>query len=234
MTKMKIKYGIKTWPQDDRPREKLLKYGEKALSDAELLAIILRTGVRGKSALDLGRAIINKFGSFRELSKAGSLDLKTFKGLGNAKIAQIRAAIEIGKRFFEGRIVPKKIKIEKAEDVVALVSPRLRDLKIEVFRVLYLDAKNRLITVAELGDGSVDEVTPIIREIFNKALEYSASSFVCVHNHPTGHCEPSVEDKILTRDILKVSKPIKINFLDHIIVGGDSFFSFSNEGQLEN
>ena len=226
--------GIKTWPQDDRPREKLLKSGEKALSDSELLAIILRTGVQGQSALDLARSVIKRFGSFRELSQASVLDWKEFKGLGNAKIAQVRAAIEIGKRFFEGQIAPRKIKIEKANDVFTLLSPRMRDFKNEVFEVLYLDAKNRLINIVELGDGSVDEVNPIIREIFHKALECFASSFICVHNHPSGSCEPSVNDRNFTKDILNVSKSIKINFLDHVIIGDNSFYSFADEGLLDN
>jgi DNA repair protein RadC len=190
------------------------------LSDAELLAIILRVGVSGHSALDLARAVINKFGSFRELSQAGPLDWKEFKGLGDAKISQIRAAIEIGKRFYEGQITTKKIKIEKADDVFSLLSPRMRDLKKEVFKVLYLDTKNRLINI-------------IVREIFHKALEYCASSFICAHNHPSGSCEPSVDDRNLTKDILNVSKPIKINFLDHVIIGDNSFYSFANEGFID-
>ncbi|KQC09474.1 MAG: hypothetical protein APR62_14150 [Smithella sp. SDB] len=226
--------GIKSWPEDDRPREKLIKNGEKALSDSELLAIILRTGVRGQSALDLARAIMMKFGSFRELSQAGSTDWKDFKGLGNAKIAQIRAAIEMGKRFYEGKVVPRKIKIEKAKDVAVLLSPRMRDLKKEVFKVLYLDTKNRLINIVELSNGTVDEVNPVIREIFHKALECFASSFICVHNHPSGNCEPSVDDRDLTKDILDVSKPIKISFLDHVIIGDNTFFSFADEGLLES
>jgi DNA repair protein RadC len=225
--------GINAWPKDDRPREKLLRHGENALSDAELLAIILRVGVSGHSALDLARAVINKFGSFRELSQAGPLDWKEFKGLGDAKISQIRAAIEIGKRFYEGQITTKKIKIEKADDVFSLLSPRMRDLKKEVFKVLYLDTKNRLINIIELGTGTVNEVNPIVREIFHKALEYCASSFICAHNHPSGSCEPSVDDRNLTKDILNVSKPIKINFLDHVIIGDNSFYSFANEGFID-
>lgn len=112
--------GINAWPEDDRPREKLLKKGEESLSDAELLAIILRTGVKGQSALDMARAVIKRFGSFRELSQAGVLDWKEFKGLGGAKLAQIRASIEIGKRFFEGKITTKRPVINKAEDVFHL------------------------------------------------------------------------------------------------------------------
>ena len=141
------KESIKNWPVDDRPREKLLKNGEKSLSDAELLAIILRTGVQGHSALDIARAVIYKFGIFRELRQAQACVWTNFKGLGQAKIAQIRAAIEIGRRFFEGRINTRKIRIEKAKDVASLLSPRMRDLKKEAFRVLYLDAKNRLINM---------------------------------------------------------------------------------------
>lgn len=236
MTKTKSKKlsGINAWPVDDRPREKLLKNGEESLSDAELLAIILRIGIRGQSALDLARSVIKKFSSFRELSQAGELDWKEFKGLGSAKIAQIRASIEIGKRFYEGKIIPKKIKIENANDVFTLLLPRMRDLKKEEFKVLYLDTKNRLINIVELGKGTVDEVNPIVREIFHKALECCASSFICVHNHPSGICTPSVEDRNLTKDILNVSKPIKINFLDHVVIGDNSFYSFADEGFIEN
>lgn len=236
MTKTKTKKlsGISAWPADDRPREKLLKKGEESLSDAELLAIILRIGIRGQSALDLARSVIKKFGSFRELSQAGELDWKEFKGLGVAKIAQIRASIEIGKRFHEGKIIPKKIRIENAKDVFTLLSPRMRDLKKEEFKVLYLDTKSRLINIVELGKGTVDEVNPIVREIFHKALECCSSSFICAHNHPSGNCDPSVDDRNLTKDILNVSKSIKIDFLDHVIIGDNSFFSFADEGFMEN
>lgn len=231
---LKNEKSIKNWPEDDRPREKLLKNGEKSLSDAELLAIILRTGIKGNSALDLARAVVKKFGSFRELSQAQMCDWKNFKGIGLAKIAQIRAAIEIGRRFFEGHVHTKKIKIEEAKDVVFLLSPRLRDLKKEVFRALYLDSKNRLINISDLSDGTVNEVNPIVREIFHKALESFATSFICVHNHPSGSCEPSVDDRNLTQDIQKISKSIRINFLDHVILGDNSYFSFSEEGLLES
>lgn len=232
MAKEKKITGIKSWPADDRPREKLLEKGEESLSDAELLAIIIRTGVKGQSALDVARSVIKRFGSFRELSQAGVLDWKDFKGLGVAKLAQIRASIEIGKRFFEGKLTAKKPVISKAEDVFNLLAPRMRDLKKEVFKVLYLDSKNKLLSVADLGDGTVDEVNPIVREIFHKALECFASSFICVHNHPSGKCAPSVDDRDLTKDILLVSKPLKINFLDHVIIGDNSFFSFADEGIL--
>ena len=231
---LKNEKSIKNWPEDDRPREKLLKNGEKSLSDAELLAIILRTGVKGNSALDLARVVVKKFGSFRKLSQAQMCDWKNFKGLGHAKIAQIRAAIEIGRRFFESHDHTTEIKIDGAKDVASLLSPRLRDFKKEVFRVLYLDTKNRLINISDLNDGTVNEVNPIVREIFHKALESFATSFICVHNHPSGDCEPSVDDRNLTRDIQKISKSIRINFLDHVIIGDNSYFSFSEEGLLEN
>jgi len=225
--------SIKNWPVDDRPREKLLRNGEKTLSDAELLAIILRTGIAGSSALDLARDLLRKFRSFRELSQASMRDWSNHKGLGQAKIAQIRATMEIGRRCSEGKFLANKMKIEKAKDVALLLSPRLCDLKNEVFRVLYLNTNNRLINISELSDGTVNEVNPILREIFQKALENFATSFICVHNHPSGDCKPSIEDRNLTRDIQKISEAIKINFLDHVILGDNSYFSFSEEGLLE-
>ena len=136
--------GIKTWPEDDRPREKLLKKGAGALSNSELLAILLRTGTHGTSAIDLARKVLKKFGTFRNMAHTDLRDWKELKGLGGAKIAHIQAALEIGRRFREDETITGKQKIASAKDIVNIVMPQLRDLKTEVFKVLYLDSNNRV------------------------------------------------------------------------------------------
>jgi len=228
-----VNHSIKNWPLDDRPREKLLLKGEKFLSDSELLAIVLRNGVRGKSAIDLARNIITKFGSFRNLSTAQDSDWSDFKGIGKAKLAQIRAALEIGKRLWEGGFHNSENKVvDNAKIATELVKPRMRDAKKEMFVVLLLDSRNRLIEVVDFANGTVNEVRPIIREIFHAALKKFSSAIVCVHNHPSGDHKPSPEDVNLTKEIEYAGKIMNITLRDHIIIANDCFFSFSNEGML--
>jgi len=184
--------SIKNWPEDDRPREKLLKKGTKALSNSELLAILLRTGVKGNSAIDLARKMLDKFGTFRNMSHTDMREWKEFKGLGPAKIAQIKAALEIGRRYREDDVSTGKQKIASAKDVVDIVMPQLRDLKTEVFKVVYLDSNNRIIDIVDTAVGTVDQAFPIVREIIHAALQKFAKSIVCAHNHPSGESSPSI------------------------------------------
>ena len=190
--------AIKNWPEDERPREKLLRNGEHTLSNSELLAILLRTGVKGQSAIDLARKILQKFKTFRNMSHTDLSNWEEFKGLGNAKITQIKAAIEIGRRFREDDIKEDKIKIKSSKDVVEILMPRMRDLKKEVFKVLLLNSQSRIIDIIEITEGTVNQAKPIIREIFQKGLQNFASSVICVHNHPAGSPNPSPEDKVFT------------------------------------
>jgi DNA repair protein RadC len=221
--------GIKNWPKDDRPREKLFKEGEHKLSNTELLAILLRSGVKGQSAIDLARKIIQKFKTFRKLSHTDIRDWGSFKGLGVAKIAQIKAAIEIGRRFREEEIKENKLKIKSAKDVVEFMMPRMRDLNDEVFKVLLLDAKNRIKEIIEITEGTVTKATPIIRKIFHKAAQSWATSIICVHNHPSGDPKPSREDKIFTDELVQAGKVLQIKVLDHIIIAGAKYYSFTEE-----
>lgn len=210
--------GIKNWPKDDRPREKLLKYGEHTLSNSELLAILLRTGTKGLSALDISRNILKKFKTFRNMGHTDILDWKEFKGLGSAKIAQVRAAIEIGRRFGEQEISEKQ-KIKSAQDIVDMLMPRMRDLKKEVFKVVFLNTQNQIIEIAEITEGTVNRAAPIIREIFQKALQRFAAAIICVHNHPSGNPEPSREDEAFTDELIKAGNVLQIKVLDHVIIG---------------
>lgn len=219
--------GINAWPKDERPREKLFRNGEHKLSNTELLAILLRSGVKGQSAIDLARKIIQKFKTFRNLSHTDLSQWQEFKGLGQAKIAQIRAAIEIGRRFQEEEIKQNKSKIKSAEDVVKFIMPRMRDLKKEVFKVLLLNSQNQIIDIVEITEGTVNQATPVIREIFQKALQNFASAIICVHNHPSGNPKPSNEDKIFTDELTEAGKVLQIKVLDHVIVGNGEWFSFA-------
>ena len=194
-----FKNSIRDWPVDERPRERLVKHGEHKLSNSELLAILLRTGVKGETALDLARRILHKFKTFRNMSHTDINSWNEIKGLGPAKIAQIKAAIEIGRRFREIEIKEEAPKIKSAKDVVDILMPRARDLKIEVFKTVHLDSQNRIIDIVDESIGTVNFTTPIIREIFQKALQNFAASIICAHNHPSGVVTPSREDIDFTR-----------------------------------
>ncbi|HNV24000.1 MAG TPA: DNA repair protein RadC [Candidatus Omnitrophota bacterium] len=228
VTKDKL-VGIKSWPKEDRPREKLLKNGEKSLSNSELLAILLRTGFKGTSAIDLARKILDKFGTFRNMSHTDAREWKGFKGLGSAKIAQLKAALEIGRRFREDEVSVGKQKITSAKDVVDIVMPQMRDRKTEVFKIVYLDNQNKIIDISDVVTGTVDHAMPIVREIIHLALQKFSKSIICVHNHPSGNITPSNEDKKFTKDLGDAGNLMGIKLLDHIIVGDDKYYSFNEE-----
>jgi DNA repair protein RadC len=226
--------GIKSWPKEDRPREKLFKNGEHVLSNSELLAILIRTGIKGQSAIDLARKILEKFKTFRNMSHTDLAQWKEFKGLGIAKIAQIKAAIEIGRRFREVEAKEVQSRIESSKDVVDILMPRMRDLKKEVFKIVLLDSQNRIIDIIDAEEGTVNKAEPIIREIFQKALQNYTVSLICVHNHPSGKTEPSTEDHEFTRELFKAGKIMQVNVLDHVIIGDNNYYSFADEGLIKN
>ena len=210
----------------------MFKYGEHTLSNSELLAILVRSGTKGYSALDLGREIIFKFKTFRNLSHVDLSSWKEIKGLGIAKIAQIKAAVEIGRRFREDKAKNNKPKIRSSQEVAEIFLPRMRDLKKEVFKILLLDSKNRAIECVEIIEGTVNQVYPIIREIFQKSLQYFATSIICVHNHPSGDPCPSKEDEDFTRNLFQAGKVLQVSILDHIIIGNDKYYSFVDSGNI--
>lgn len=183
--------GINNWPQEDRPREKLLRKGPGTLTNSELLAILLRTGVAGTSAIDLGRQLVDKFGSFRNMSHTDMREWRGVNGLGPAKTAQILAALEIGRRFREDEALSAKPQIGCARDIVAMFQHRMRDLKTEVSKVVYLNSDNRIIDIGDAAVGTVNRAVPIIREIIHNALQKFAAAIICLHNHPSGNPTPS-------------------------------------------
>ena len=224
--------SIKNWPEDDRPREKLLKKGAKALSNSELLAILLRTGTSGSSAIDLARSVMKKFGTFRNMGHTDARDWKEFKGLGSAKIAHVQAALEIGRRYREDEVTTVKQKIASAKDVITIIMPQMRDLKTEVFKVVCLDSNNRIINISDAACGTVNHAVPIVREIIHSALQKFAASIICVHNHPSANITPSTQDKKFTKELCDAGKLMEIKVLDHIIIGDNEFYSFADEGLM--
>ena len=230
----KYSTSINSWPQEDRPREKLLRHGEHTLSDSELLAIIIRCGWRGLSAVDLARRILCKFKTLRNLSHTDPAQWEEFRGLGlgNVKISQIKAAVEISRRLKETEVKLSRARIDSSADVAQILMPRLRDLKKEVFKVIFLDSQSRIIDIIEAGEGTVNQAKPILREIYHKALQSFAPFLICVHNHPAGNPEPSTEDKKFTRQLIKAGEILSVKALDHIIIGNDDYFSFLDAGWL--
>jgi len=225
------KSGIATWPEDERPRERLLKHGPEVLTDAELLAVLLRSGVEGKNAIELGRELLLRFGSLQAMMAAPVSGWNGIKGLGEAKVAQLIAALELGRRAAgPGRREDTVIKsTAQAADYLAT---RLRGLAEEHFRVIYLNRRGRLLDDALIAKGSVNTVHPPVRSIVARALQANASALVAAHNHPSGRAEPSATDKELTRDIIAACHPLGIAVLEHLIVADGECFSFADTGLL--
>jgi len=223
---------IKEWPESDRPREKLLEKGAEMLSRAELLAIILRTGeaTTGQSALDHGRALMTRFDdSFRRLEEASVQDLCAIKGIGPAKAAQIKAALEIAKRFAQEEI-KKGEQFRSSADVFNHYREHLGSLKKEEFHVLLLDAKNRKIKDVRVSEGSLTSSLVHPREVFNPVIRESAAAVILIHNHPSGDPLPSQEDLQITRRLRDIGEVMGVQVLDHLIIGKGKYVSFVDDG----
>ena len=219
---------IKDWPEGDRPREMLLDKGPEALSDAALLAILLRTGRQGQNAIALAREMIVKFGGLHGLMSTTSEDLLGVKGIGKAKVAQILAAMEIVKRQLRQPL--KKINIiDNPHHLFEYLKVSMSNLSREEFRVLHLNRSKHLIAEEVLFRGTVDESSIYTREVIESALRKKASALIFVHNHPTGPAEASQEDVELTRSLVNACRAVDIPVLDHVIVGNDGFLSMRQE-----
>ena len=224
---------IRDWPEHERPRERLLHQGPDALSEAELLAILLRTGNGKQTALGLARHLLNQFEGLRGLDSATIAEFEEINGIGLAKAAQIKAAIELAKRLAQQKWRMQE-KIASSEDVYNLVHLRMRDLKREEFRVLYLTTRNEILAEKKLFEGSLTESVVSPREIIITAIQQAAASVILLHNHPSGHPNPSNDDKLVTNKILNACKYVDIAVLDHVIIGRDSYFSFADQGLINN
>jgi len=226
--------AIKDWPEDERPREKLLKKGAASLSDAELLALVLRTGdaAAGKSAIDLGRQLLELFGgNLRELAQAELHELQQIKGLGLAKAASIKAAFTLGSRF-QARRLEMLERFTSPSQVFDFFHHELRDSRKELFLTLLLDGKNRITRKVEISIGSLNQSIVHPREVFAPAVRESAAAVIFIHNHPSGDPAPSREDREITRRLKEAGEILGIRVLDHIIIGDGSYFSFVESGLL--
>ena len=221
--------SIKNWPEGDRPREKLLARGPGGLSDAELLAIVLGTGGRGLSAVDLGRSIIEAFGDFRQVATAGVGDLCKVKGLGIAKAAQILAVMEIAKRYGEHEFKPGEA-FRGSADVYAHFRERLADERREHFYAVLLDNKHRKIKDVSVSQGSLTASIVHPRDVFAPVVREAAAAVIFVHNHPSGDPTPSKEDIEITRRLREVGEVMGVRVLDHIVVGKGRYVSFVDDG----
>ncbi|MBL0225823.1 MAG: DNA repair protein RadC [Geobacteraceae bacterium] len=226
--------GIKEWPEDERPREKMLKQGVGSLTNAELLALIIRTGdtATGKSAIDLGREIIARFGdNLRELGNAGLAEICTIKGMGPAKATGIKAAFTLAARF-QARRLEHLDRFTSPRQVFDYFHHEFRDSRKEYFLILLLDGKNRIIRRVQVSEGSLNQSIVHPREVFLPAVKESAAAIILVHNHPTGDPAPSSEDIAITRRLREAGEIMGIKVLDHIIIGDGEFVSFVERGLL--
>ncbi len=224
---------IKDWPAEERPREKLLTRGAETLSDAELLALVLRTGeaTTRTSALDHARQLLAHFGGLRQLAAAGISELCRIKGIGPAKAAEIQAVFQIARRFADTRLQPGD-RFTSSQEVFLSFHERLRDHKREVFYTLLLDSKNRLIREIPISEGSLTASIVHPREVFAPVIRESASAVLFVHNHPSGDPTPSREDLDITRRLKEVGDLMGVRVLDHIVVGSERYVSFADRGLL--
>ncbi len=222
---------ITHWPLKERPRERLLKFGPHVLSNAELLAIFLRTGTPGKTALDLGRDLLQDFGSLRALTEASESEFCKHRGLGVAKYAQLQAALELNRRCIHENLQQKK-NFLNAQQIKAYLISQLGHQKREVFACLFLDTKNQLLCFEELFHGSIGNAEIYPREVIKRALQLNATGVVLCHNHPSGNLMPSHEDKYLTKQLTIALAFVDVKVLDHMIVGNNRVMSFVELGLL--
>jgi DNA repair protein RadC len=223
--------GITDWPAAERPREKLLQRGAGALSDAELLAIFLRTGVSGKTAVDLARELLVRYGGLRPLLEADHTEFCSSLGLGTAKYAQLQAVLEMARRHLH-EALQRGDALASPADTRRYVTQRLRSYPHEVFACLFLDNRHRVIEYRELFNGTIDGASVHPREVVRQALTANAAAVIFAHNHPSGVAEPSRADELLTRRLKEALALVDIRVLDHLVVGDGDAVSFAERGLL--
>lgn len=223
--------SIKDWPAQERPREKLLEQGAQALTDAELLAIFLRTGVAGKSAVDLARQLLGEFGSLRALLEADLTVFSTHLGLGPAKYSQLQAVLEMGRRHLaEG--LKRDSALESPQQVRDYLKARLRHEPHEIFGCLFLDTRHRVLAFEALFHGTIDGASVYPRQVVKRALAHNAAAVILTHNHPSGIAEPSQADRLLTTRLKDALTLVDVRVLDHFIVGDGEPLSMAEYGWL--
>ncbi|MGB5834773.1 MAG: DNA repair protein RadC [Thiohalocapsa sp.] len=223
--------SIADWPEDERPREKLLKHGAHTLTHAELLAIFLRTGVTGKSAVDLARELLAEFGGLVGLLSAPKSVFCQAKGLGQAKYAQLQAVLEMSRRYLRDEITGRDV-LSSPEATRTYLKARLRGYPHEVFACLFLDNRNRVIEYRELFRGTIDGASVHPREVVREAMHWNAAAVIFAHNHPSGVAEPSQADLRITARLREALDLVEVRVLDHIVVGEGDGTSFAERGLL--
>ena len=223
--------SICDWPQDQRPREKLIKFGAHTLSDAELLAIFVRVGVRGTNAVQLGQDMLRQFGSLQRMFAASLQDFSTIRGLGPAKYAHLHAALELAKRAI-AEDLQKGIRLNSPQSVKHFLQLLIGNKTYESFAILFLDVKNRLLQTEELFHGSLSNAKVYPREIIKRVLHHNAASVILAHNHPSGEIDPSNADLTLTTELQKILGSIEVKVLDHLIVAENDTYSFAEHGLI--
>jgi DNA repair protein RadC len=223
--------AIHEWPETERPREKLLARGVQCLSDAELLAVLFGNGVRGASAVDLGRQLLQRFRSLRELLVAGQTDCLVTPGLGSRRYAVLQAALELARRHYSEELKAGPA-LEAPQATRAFLVAQLRDRPYEVFCCLHLDNRHRLIAFDELFRGTIDGASVHPREVVKQALARNAAAVILAHNHPSGVAEPSQADELITRRLREALALVDIRVLDHLIVADTGCLSFAERGLL--
>ena len=229
---MTEKKSIKEWAKDDRPREKMIAKGKAALSDSELLAILLRTGMEGQSAVDLARTIMDSVGNdLIKLSNLSLKELKDIKGIGEAKAITLMAALELGKRRRAAEAtLPKEVR--DSRDTFERFLPYIEDLRQEHFLVMYLNQSNHPLKVECISNGGTTNVIADPKIIFKNALNLNATCIVLGHNHPSGNPRPSEDDRMLTKKFVAAGKLLDITVIDHIIIGNERYYSFRDHGEM--
>lgn len=223
--------AITDWPADERPRERLLKQGAAALSDAELLAIFLRTGIPGKSAVDLARELIQRFGSLNALFAATEQEFCAIPGMGAAKYAQLQAVVEMARRALKEEIAARDA-LSSPQAVRDYLRLHLGALPHEIFLGLFLDAQNRIIASEELFRGTLSQTSVYPREVVKRALHHNAAALIFAHNHPSGVAEPSNADQLLTQALKSALGLVDVRVLDHFVVAGNGVVSFAERGMV--
>ncbi len=224
--------SIKFLAEDDRPREKFLLKGRAALSDAELLAIILGSGSREQSAVELARELLQSVDyNWHQLSLLQISDLSKFKGVGPAKAVSVAAALEIGRRR-AAQEVPERIQVTCSQDTYRVLAAHLADLRTEEFWAVFLNQSNKIIYKSRLFSGGINQSVVDIRILFKTALEHLATGLIISHNHPSGNLKPSAEDLKITKQIQEAGKLLNIQLLDHLIIAQTAYLSFADEGLL--
>lgn len=223
--------SIQNWHADDRPREKMLSRGASALGDAELLAVLLRTGIRGLDAVALSRQLLTQFGGLRGLLGAALGDLVDAPGIGNGKACVLAACMELARRSMAEDLQRGKPMLNPS-DSAAYLKARLRDYPYEVFGVLFMDTRHRPIVFEELFRGSIDGAAVYPREVVRRALAHNAAAVILAHNHPSGVAEPSEADRLITRRLQEALSLIEVRVLDHLVIGDGAPVSLASRGWM--